>query len=68
VLGETDLFEGTVVVFSWLHFKNDGILFQGSSCARWNWKSWHPRHINSRRWVITQKKAYNTQKTGKAWN
>ena len=26
------------------------------------------RHINSRRWVITQKKAYNIQNTAKAWN
>ena len=26
------------------------------------------RHINSRRRVITQKKAYNLQNTAKAWN
>jgi len=37
VLGETDLFQGTVAVFSWWHFKNDRILVQGSWCARWNW-------------------------------
>ena len=36
---------------------------------RWNGQSVpKPRHINSRRRVITQKKAYNIQNTAKAWN
>ena len=41
-----------------------------STCPwRWNRQSVPKRwHINSRRRVITQKKAYNIQNTAKAWN
>ena len=62
---------GTLYLFH-LHMQVDvsRITLLTSTCLwRWNRQSVPKRqHINSRRRVITQNKAYNIQNTAKAWN